>query len=77
MGSPSIAAVGEGARRRVVRVARSGLGALADTAGRAVATLPGALGALSLAYGGYQIYHPLFWIIVGAAGLLIDRRTAA
>lgn len=49
---------------------------MVDRASVAVTSLPGAGGALALAYGLGQMYRPLFWIAVGAAGLLIDRRMA-
>jgi hypothetical protein len=46
----------------------------ADWAGTAVRSLPGAGGALALAYGAGEIYGPLFWIVAGGFLLALDRR---
>lgn len=60
---------------------RSRVGALADVAGRAfgfaarrAATLPGIGGAILIAVGAGEIYRPAFLIVLGAFGLLLDRR---
>ena len=39
-----------------------------------VRSLPGAGGALAVAYGLGQIYHPLFWVAIGVFALLVDNR---
>jgi hypothetical protein len=60
------------------------LGRLAELAGRAVGavrrsaavrSVPGAVGAVAVAVGLGQIYHPLLWIAAGGFLLLLDRRT--
>lgn len=39
-----------------------------------VRSLPGAAGAIVVAYGLGQIYHPLLWIALGAFCLILDNR---
>jgi len=48
--------------------------AAAERAGTVVRTLPGAAGALMLAYGLGQAWHPLFWVTLGLFGLALDRK---
>lgn len=61
------------------RLARpSWIGRLPEIAGTAsrslIRTVPGAVGAVLIAFGLGEIYRPLFWLAVGAALLLVDRR---
>lgn len=44
-----------------------------DWAGKAVRSVPGAGGALAVAYGLGEIYAPLFWIAAGVFLLALDR----
>lgn len=46
---------------------------LATRAGTATRAVPGAVGALMLAWGFGQIYAPLMWITLGLFALAIDR----
>lgn len=48
--------------------------AAADRAGMVTRTLPGAAGALMLAYGLGQAWAPLFWCTLGLFALAIDRK---
>jgi hypothetical protein len=48
--------------------------AVADRAGTATRALPGAAGALMLAYGLGQAWQPAFWITLGLFALAIDRK---
>lgn len=48
----------------------------ADWAGQVVRTVPGAAGALMLAYGLGQAWRPLFWVTLGVFALAMDRRMA-
>jgi hypothetical protein len=48
--------------------------AAADRAGTVTRTLPGAAGALMLAYGLGQAWAPLFWCTLGLFALAIDRK---
>lgn len=57
------------------------LGAVVDVAGRAlgfaarrVTSLPGIGGAILIAVGAGQVYRPAFLIVLGAFGLMLDRR---
>lgn len=59
---------------RVAFLAGKAVGWLRRSA--AVRSLPGAGGALAVAYGLGQMYHPLFWVAIGAFALLIDNRIA-
>lgn len=62
---------------------KQGLLAVAGAAGRLVGwvrrsatvrSLPGAAGAIAVAYGLGQIYHPLLWVALGAFCLILDNR---
>jgi len=46
----------------------------ADWAGEVVRSVPGAAGALMMAWGLGQVYRPLFWITLGVFALALDRR---
>jgi hypothetical protein len=77
MGSSSVAPAASGGSSlgaRLIQRARAALAGTAPLAARVLTSIPGAAGALALAYGVGQIYRPLFWITVGVAGLLADRR---
>lgn len=47
----------------------------ADWVGVAVRSVPGAGGALAIAYGCHEIYSPLGWIVAGGFLLALDRKT--
>lgn len=58
----------------VVRRSRGLALAAADRAGTVVRTIPGAAGALMLAYGLGEAWKPMFWITLGLFALAIDRK---
>lgn len=63
-------------RRAAHMAARAGRAAsrAATAVGVALRSLPGAAGAVAVAYGCGQVYPPLFWIVSGVALLMLDRR---
>lgn len=64
---------------RMRRTWASAVGSAAAATGRAVGvvgrTVPGVAGPLLIAYGAYEVYEPLGFIVIGGFLLVLDRRT--
>ncbi|MFI6332925.1 hypothetical protein ACIBBG_32040 [Micromonospora chersina] len=65
----SASAAGAGRRARMANLVVKGAGVL----GKVVRSVPGAAGALLVAYGAWDIYPPAGFITAGAFLLLADR----
>lgn len=68
---------------RLATSARPPLLVIADRAGRVagwfrrsvvIRSVPGAAGAVAVAYGLGEVYRPLWWVTLGVFALLVDRR---